>query len=484
LTEEAVGMVWLWQESTSGYSSTSSYQTYEFWSSWTTNSTTSGTVTTIGIYIFANPGNSPQVKLGIYDSSGGVPNHLLGQTNAATITGTGWLDLDIVGSGVSISPSTTYHVAHITNIAPTTQWRYRKTASPVSRYRTDRVWPNLINPAGTTSASSTYRYGAYRVGYHEYKLDQEVQWTNVPHLLPNEEICIYGGTMATEDIKVDVWNGTGWQNVFPDLSTGWNNASVTDWLTTSTFTIRFKGGTETGDTNQDTWQIDVALLHMWYDGGESYELNLEVQWTNADYARTNEELCIKTGTFSGSENIQVRAWNNTGSSWHWIMNLTASQWNNMSITPYLTSSTFTVQFLGGTETGDAAEDSWHIDATLLHVWTDDATFNYVLRINNTETGSWQIRLKKYSDSNINRLQNCTIYFHNSSDGTSRQIYIEDGSYTNQTGPWYDLGDFETIYIAMTVEATSTGTSYVRTYLEILIPDKTTYAQYILTFEFT
>jgi hypothetical protein len=489
LTEGAAGgeTVWLWQEDTSGYQSTTSYETYQFWSSWTTNSTTLGTITKIGIYIFANPGNSPQVKLGIYDDSGGSPNNLLGQTNAGTITGAGWLDLDIVGGGVSISPSTTYHIAHITNIAPTTQWRYLKTATPVSLFRNGRVWPNLFNPAGTTTASASYRYGAYRVGYSipYYELDQEVQWTDLPYLLPNGELCIYGGTMGAEDIKVDVRNGSSWVNIISDINTSdWNNVTITSFLTSSTFTIRFIGGNETEDTNQDTWQIDVASIHVWHDSGESYKLNLEVQWTGANYARTNEELCIKTGTFSGSENIQVRVWNNTGSSWHWIMNLTASQWNNVSITPYLTSSTFTVQFLGGTETGDTAEDSWNIDATLLNVWTDDATFNYVLRVNNTEAGSWQIRLNKYSDSNINRLQNCTIYFHNSSDGTSRQIYIEDGSYTNQTGPWYDLGDSETIYIAMTVKTTSTGISYVCTYLELLIPGKTTYARYILTFEFT
>ena len=41
---------------------------------------------------------------------------------------------------------------------------------------------------------------------------------------------------------------------------------------------------------------------------------------------------------------------------------------------------------------------------------------------------------------------------------------------------------EAIYIAMTVETNSTGTSYVYTYLEIRIPVTTTYAQYITTFE--
>jgi len=686
--EVAGGTVWLWQEDTSGYTSTSSYETFEFWNSWTTNSTTSGTVTKIGIYVFADPGNSPQVKLGIYDDSGGSPNNLLGETNATTITGAGWLDLDIVGGGVSISASTTYHLAHITDVAPTTQWRYYKTATPVSDYRGSRVWPNLFDPAGTTTKSSSYRYGAYRVGYDEpsdYRLDQEVQWTDLPYSLPNEELCIYAGAVGTEDVRVDVWNSSSWVNVISDLnSSDWNNVTITSYLTSGTFTIRFRGGNETGDTNPDTWQIDVALIHLWYDSGETYQLDLEVQWTGADYTRANEELCIRTGTFSGSENIQVKAWNTTGSSWHWVMNLTANQWNNVSVTSYLTSSTFTVQFLGGTETGDISQDSWNLDATLLHVWTQEwgtwsdellvnpsfemgnltgwttkgpaaasvevfnatsggdiytnrslrigdygvctldtpgtnddsgvwqnvslssyasaidsgnavinatawlypsewdwddvalivrfynssggflsawnttgeygsgsayypqawmlgqgevhftqgqlekfgcynytipvgarivgiqlgmgehkdtfycggqadeasikvrtfalASYDYVLRVNNTETSSWQIRLKEHSDSNINRLENCTIYFHNSTDGTSNQIVIENGGYTQDVGPWYDLGNSETIYLAMTTQSNSAGTSYIYVCLEVLTIGTTTYAQYVITFE--
>ncbi len=112
------------------------------------------------------------------------------------------------------------------------------------------------------------------------------------------------------------------------------------------------------------------------------------------------------------------------------------------------------------------------------------TYDYVLRVNNTDTDSWKIRLKKYSNSSIGRLQNCTIYFHNATDGTSSQLVIENGSFINETGPWYDLGDSETIYIAMTVQANSTGTSYVYVHLEIRIPGTTTYLQYVITFEIT
>jgi len=458
LTEDDVGgTVWLWQEDTSGYGSTSSYETYQFWNSWTTNSTTSGTVTKIGIYVFADPGNSPQVKLGIYDDSGGSPNNLLGETNAATITGAGWLDLDIVGGGVSISASTTYHVAHITDIAPTTQWRYLKSSTPVSDYRNGRVWPNLFDPAGATSKSGSYRYGAHRVGYDEppnYQLDQEVQWTDVPYLLPNENLSIYGGTMGDEDIKVDVWNGTDWENVFTDLSSGWNNASITNWLTSSNFTIRFKGGNETGDPSQDTWNVDVALIHIW-NTVENYELDLEVQWASVDYDETNEELCIKTGTFSGSEDLQVKV--RSGGSWVWVMNLTANQWNNVSVTSYLTGSTFTIQFLGGTETSDSTQDNWDIDVTLLHVWSDQYAMEVEFsgssntedwtRLNWTIDSAWTIgsadvtlQLYNYTldgyPTSGNGYMNYTSSATANTDETKNQIIsVNPTSCRNATGYW-------------------------------------------------
>jgi serine protease len=114
-----------------------------------------------------------------------------------------------------------------------------------------------------------------------YELDLEVQWTNATYDMPNEELCIFGGTMGSEDIRVDVWNGSTWHNLFTDLSSGWNNVSVTDHLVSSMFTIRFKGGAETGDTSQDSWQIDCTLLHTWTPVG--FDLNLRIRdWDLTD----------------------------------------------------------------------------------------------------------------------------------------------------------------------------------------------------------
>ena len=95
------------------------------------------------------------------------------------------------------------------------------------------------------------------------ELDLEVQWVDVDFSEANEELCIYGGTMGSESIRVDAWNGSGWDNLLSDLNPQWNNVTVTSYLTSSTFTIRFKGAIETNDSNQDSWAIDATLLHVW-----------------------------------------------------------------------------------------------------------------------------------------------------------------------------------------------------------------------------
>jgi hypothetical protein len=96
-----------------------------------------------------------------------------------------------------------------------------------------------------------------------YQLDLEVQWTSADFHEANEELCIYGGTMGSESLRVDVWAGSSWQNVISSLSTGWNNVTVSAYLVSSTFTIRFNGSLETADDTQDSWAIDATVLHLW-----------------------------------------------------------------------------------------------------------------------------------------------------------------------------------------------------------------------------
>ncbi|MFB0514121.1 MAG: hypothetical protein ACETVQ_00940 [Candidatus Bathyarchaeia archaeon] len=196
-----------------------------------------------------------------------------------------------------------------------------------------------------------------------------------------------------------------------------------------------------------------------------------------------------------SVNVTIQVWNYSSSSYvtsgdGYATYISAGSGNettyfNISINPqfYTSDGNAKISVTGVLTTNSTYQQETN-QIKLIYKYDASPSYDYVLRVNNTVTDAWQIRLNKYANSNINRLQNCTIYFHNSTDGASSQIVIENGSFNQTEGPWYDLDNSETIYIAMTVEANSTGTSYVRTYLEIRIPSTTIYAQYIITFEIT
>jgi hypothetical protein len=108
---------------------------------------------------------------------------------------------------------------------------------------------------------------------NNYELDLEVEFTNVDCYEDNEVICIYAGTTSSEDIRVYVWNASDstWHLLFNDLTANsWNNKTVTNTITSPTVTLRFLGGTEISDTSQDSWQIDILLLHSWSPAKQNY----------------------------------------------------------------------------------------------------------------------------------------------------------------------------------------------------------------------
>jgi hypothetical protein len=112
--------------------------------------------------------------------------------------------------------------------------------------------------------------------------------------------------MSAENLRVDVWNGSTWLNLFTDLVSGWNNVSVSSYLTSQTFTIRFKGGTETNDVSQESWNIDVALLHCWYN-----EYATEVEFVGSGDASNWSQLnwTVNSAWTSGSVNVTLQLYN-------------------------------------------------------------------------------------------------------------------------------------------------------------------------------
>lgn len=222
---------------------------------------------------------------------------------------------------------------------------------------------------------------------NNYELDYEFSWTTADFDETNEYLCIRTNNFAgtAENLGVDVWTGS-WTAISTALTAStWNNISISAYLTSTTIYFRFIGKTESSDTAQNTWIIECNLIRVWV---VNYNLDLEVQWTNANYTAEHKDLSIYVGSVN-AENLQVDVRN--GGSWTTIIAaLSTNQWNNISISNYLTSSTFTIRFKGTVETEDTVQSTWQIDCALLHTWEGSWLSGYSYRkshVINNATGA-------------------------------------------------------------------------------------------------
>jgi hypothetical protein len=122
---------------------------------------------------------------------------------------------------------------------------------------------SYISPNDPAASSNSYNYCIYAStsSVASYQLDCEVQWTNLNTVQQTNNLCInLKGQSGSEALAVDVWTGGQWLNLFSGLSIGWNNASVSPYITL-TLTIRFRDAVPLG-SSQSTWSIDAALIHQ------------------------------------------------------------------------------------------------------------------------------------------------------------------------------------------------------------------------------
>ncbi|MDH7564517.1 MAG: hypothetical protein QHH24_06555 [Candidatus Bathyarchaeota archaeon] len=185
------------------------------------------------------------------------------------------------------------------------------------------------------------------------------------------ELAFGAATSATE-------RGSTWFEDPDDLSDSDNemetsNSRIINWRDrtgSSAFTLRgsadftsfLSNGFRLNWNSVEATEKQVIYVAI---GGHAYELDLEVQWMNTNFNGTTEYLLIYANS-SSSENLQVDVWH--GGTWNNLLPSLSNGWNNVSVLPYLDSSTFTIRFKDTNIAGDTVQDSWQIDATLLQVW--------------------------------------------------------------------------------------------------------------------
>ncbi len=122
------------------------------------------------------------------------------------------------------------------------------------------LWKIKFKAVKTTSSSFdvSIDFARYQTSTSIYALSLEEKWTNInmTYLNSRPALCIYTGTLGAS-LAVDVWQGGTWRTLSDSLTSGWNNISISSFLTSPDFTIRFRAA---NNNVQKNWQIDAALL--------------------------------------------------------------------------------------------------------------------------------------------------------------------------------------------------------------------------------
>lgn len=109
-----------------------------------------------------------------------------------------------------------------------------------------------------------------------------------------------------EKILVDVWNNTAWINILDGLDLGWNNVTISHFLTSSNFTIRFRGANEISDVKKDTWLIDTSLIKLL---STHYAAEVEFEGTSNLFNWDQVQRLTNMSFSSESVNVTIQLYN-------------------------------------------------------------------------------------------------------------------------------------------------------------------------------
>lgn len=123
--------------------------------------------------------------------------------------------------------------------------------------------------------------------------------------------------------------------------------------------------------NFDQHETRAAVIELPYAPSTSnHVLDLEVQFTTVDTGPDFTELGVLTGAL-GAEDVALSIWDTGLGDWSILTSdLTASAWNNFTITSFV-GTEVTLRFQAGTETGDITQDTWEVDAVVVKQYSDD-----------------------------------------------------------------------------------------------------------------
>jgi hypothetical protein len=201
------------------------------------------------------------------------------------------------------------------------------------------TWNNLLwaIDASATSAGANITYQLYNYATSSYTTIGDGYQTDI---------------LSTNDNTKTQTITTNWQN-FRNSTSGWK--------------------LKINATQTSTTQFDLKLdLAKFSPNENNYAVAVEEQWLTVNASNVRQDLCIKTGNFSMAEPLVVQVFH--GGSWVNLMTLAPNFFNNVTLIPYIDSTTLTIRFVGYNDLTDNASSSFDIDSVFIKDEPDVAYF--------------------------------------------------------------------------------------------------------------
>ena len=136
--------------------------------------------------------------------------------------------------------------------------------------------------------------------------------------------------------------------------------------------INSTGGWKLNITATQTTPFDLKLDLAKYSANENnYALNLQEQFLNVNASNPRQDLCIKTGAFS-NEALVVQVLHD--SQWVNLMTLAPNYFNNVTLIPFIDSTTLTIRLVGANDQTDNTPSTFAIDSVYIKDEPDVAYF--------------------------------------------------------------------------------------------------------------
>jgi hypothetical protein len=322
--------------------------------------------------IYCNYQQGASAQAAIYSSDG---TSRLGITEEKTLTATtgSWVTFNFV-TKPTLTASTNYVLmAWASDTSNVSIYYNTGTAEYFRQSATYPTWPSSVADQYSTRTYSIYCTVAVPSEYTcevEFTGTANTQsWTQLAWTTDSK--CTDGGVNVT----VQLWNYQAGRYALSGEG-GYNSTTIgtTDVTMTQTVTVN---PTDFRENSTGNWklkfkavkststQFDMNIdLARYSPGVPNYMLDIEEQWTNVNYAYPRQDLCIMTGNLSLNESLLVDV--RVSSSWITVFDsLQPNKWNNVSVTPYISSQNFTIRFRDGNSSSDTNQTSWNIDAVLL-----------------------------------------------------------------------------------------------------------------------